>query len=75
MIHIFEFLRYPLALVLIGYSLYGVLKGSIRVGSRSHTGGVTTIHRAASPLRFYFWCAFFIAIGLACLFVPFVDES
>lgn len=75
MIHIFEFLRYPIAVVFIGYGLYSLFKGSIRVGSRSYTGGVVTIRRADAPLRFYFWCALFFAMGVLAFSVPFIDKA
>jgi len=74
-IYLFEFLRYPIALVFIGYSLYGLWSGTIRVGSRSYTGGVVSIRRDESPLRFHFWCAFFFAMGVLAFSVPLIDTA
>lgn len=73
MIHLFEFLRYPFAIGLLGYVIYCLLQGKIWVGSRSYTGKVHEIQRAESPVRFYFWCLFFSSIAVMCLFVPFVE--
>jgi len=74
-IYLFEFLRYPIALMFIGYSLYGLLTGTIRVGSRAYTGGVVAIHRADSPVRFYFWCGLFLSMGVLCFSIPFIDPA
>ena len=52
---------------LAGWGALGLLRKEINVGSRSYTGGVTRISRDEEPVRFYFWCSFFIVFGLGGL--------
>ncbi|MBN20529.1 MAG: hypothetical protein CL678_04505 [Bdellovibrionaceae bacterium] len=56
---------------LILYGLLSFLKGVIWVGSRSYHGRTFKIVKQEEPLRFYFWCSFFVLGGLSVLLLNF----
>ncbi len=59
------------SLLFVGYGVLGLLTNKIRVGSRSYTGSISTIHKHQEPVRFYFLVLLIFICWLWRILLPF----
>lgn len=60
-------ITFILAFICLFYGLGCAVIGTVWVGSKSYHGRTVRYTRKENPGLFWFWCAFFIVLGVLCM--------